>query len=130
MAVETESDEQAIRETILGLSDGIGRLDAGKIKEAFHWNARVMTQTATEMCDHDADKWDRIISDARSDPGHVFRQGEARKRIAFIDVTGNAASAKVEWIFGDLMYTDYYTMLKIDGRWYIMNQVYQETSLK
>ena len=44
-------------------------------------------------------------------------------RIISIDITRNAASAKVELEIPGRIFTDYFNLLRIDGRWYIMDKI-------
>ena len=45
-------------------------------------------------------------------------------RIAAVDITGNAAAVKVVEDYPDSRYTDYLNLLRIDGRWWIVNKIY------
>ena len=58
-----------------------------------------------------------------------FIHKKSKKKILSIDVTGTAASAKVELAFSDAVYTDYYNLLKIGDQWYIMNTTYHTRTL-
>jgi hypothetical protein len=39
-------------------------------------------------------------------------------------VTGSAATAKLELARPDMMVTDYMALLKVDGRWVIVNKIF------
>ena len=45
-------------------------------------------------------------------------------RIASVDITGNAAAVKVVEDYPGSRYTDYLNLLRIDGRWWIVNKIY------
>ena len=45
-------------------------------------------------------------------------------RIADLDITGNAASVKVVEDYPGSRYTDYLNLLRINGRWWIVNKIY------
>lgn len=47
-----------------------------------------------------------------------------RRWIESVDVTGNAAQAKIVLDYPSARLTDYFTLLKIDGEWKIMNKVF------
>jgi hypothetical protein len=49
---------------------------------------------------------------------------ERRRYIESIDVTGNAAIAKVVSDYPSTRYVDYMALLKIDGEWKIVNKIY------
>jgi hypothetical protein len=56
-----------------------------------------------------------------------LRPGEAdstRRRVAEVDVAGDAAIAKLELERPDALITDYMSLLKVDGRWMIVNKIY------
>ena len=47
---------------------------------------------------------------------------QRKRRVVMVDVTGDAAVAKVELDFPDVKFTDYFSMLKIGGEWKIVNK--------
>ena len=62
------------------------------------------------------------------DPGEagpVLQKGTTPYwEIQALDVTGDAASVKVVDDYADLRFTDYLSLLKISGRWSIINKLY------
>lgn len=50
-------------------------------------------------------------------------EGRARS-IDFIDVSGDAALARATLDHGDIVFTDYFVLLEVDGEWRIANKVY------
>ena len=58
-------------------------------------------------------------------PGHPADDEADRKRhIAMIDVTGNTAVVKVILDYPSALITDYFSMLKVDGDWKIINKIF------
>ena len=51
------------------------------------------------------------------------RLANAEGRIISIDITNNAAAAKVELEIPGRIFTDYFNLLRIEGRWYIMDKI-------
>lgn len=51
-------------------------------------------------------------------------EAQRRRWIGMVDVSGNAAVAKVILDYPAVRITDYFTLLKIDGSWKIMNKVF------
>jgi hypothetical protein len=49
-------------------------------------------------------------------------EAQRKRRVLMVDVTGDAAVAKVELDFPDVKFTDYFSMLKIGGEWKIVNK--------
>lgn len=124
--MEINEERINIEKTLQYFFDGLDRLDAITIKKAFHPDARSFFVEQDTLGINMIDHWTQTTQTAKDDPDHPFRT-KSRKNIVYIDITGVAASAKVEWIFQDFMFTDYYNMLKIGGRWYIMNKIYHTT---
>jgi hypothetical protein len=50
-------------------------------------------------------------------------EAKRKRRIVSIDVTGIAASAKVELDYPQVFFTDYFLLLKVDGEWKIMDKI-------
>lgn len=51
-------------------------------------------------------------------------EAQRKRWIEMVDVTGNAAIAKVVLDYPTAKLTDYFTLLKIDGQWKIMNKIF------
>ncbi|MGH7711876.1 MAG: nuclear transport factor 2 family protein [Gemmatimonadaceae bacterium] len=51
-------------------------------------------------------------------------EAQRKRRIVNVDVTGDAAVAKVELDYPNALLTDYFTLLKVDGKWMIMNKIF------
>lgn len=51
-------------------------------------------------------------------------QRKDHRKIESIDITGNAAIAKIVLDYPTVKFTDYMTLLKIDGEWKIVNKSY------
>jgi hypothetical protein len=49
-------------------------------------------------------------------------EAQRKRRIESIDVSGNAASAKIVLDYPNVKLTDYMNLLKIDGEWKIVNK--------
>ena len=119
----SESEVKAVREVIHQFCDGISNLDAAAIGKAFHADGCSFSVTPRGLCIEPAANWPEIIENAKNDSGHLFRQKHS-KRILRIDIVDSVAAAKVEWFFKTTRVLDLYNLAKINGRWYIMNQVY------
>jgi hypothetical protein len=116
-------DEAAIRKVIARFSEGIRDLDADQVSSIFHQEANSFSVTPSGICIEPHSAWPRIIKRARADSAHLFRE-PFTVRILNIDIAGTAATAKVEWKFESATIVDFYNMLKIEGNWLIVNQVY------
>jgi hypothetical protein len=47
-----------------------------------------------------------------------------KRRIVSVDVTGDAAMAKIELDYPAVFFTDYFNLLKVDGKWMIVNKTF------
>jgi putative lumazine-binding protein len=50
-------------------------------------------------------------------------EAKRKRRIVNIDITGIAASAKIELDYPDVFFTDYFLLLKVDGEWKIIDKI-------
>ena len=51
-------------------------------------------------------------------------EDQRRREIAMVDVTGDAAVAKIVLDYPGRVFTDYMSLLKIDGEWKIVNKTF------
>jgi hypothetical protein len=51
-------------------------------------------------------------------------EAKRTRRIASIDITGDAAMAKVELDYPSGRIVDYFALLKLDGKWRIVNKIF------
>jgi ketosteroid isomerase-like protein len=116
-------DEKAIRQAIEQFIQGIRDLDAESIASVFHPDADSLSLTPRGICIEPAEAWPKIIEQAKAESTHMFRE-DFSVRILNIEVVGTVAAAKVEWTFESARIVDFYNMLKTEGKWLIVNQVY------
>jgi hypothetical protein len=51
-------------------------------------------------------------------------EAQRKRRIDFIDVTGDAAVAKITLEYPGVTLTDYMSLIKVDGEWRIVNKIF------
>ena len=51
-------------------------------------------------------------------------EAQRQRHIAMIDVTGNTAVVKVVLAYPSALITDYFSMLKVEGSWKIINKIF------
>jgi hypothetical protein len=61
---------------------------------------------------------------ARSPGKPADDEAQRRRSIESVDITGNAAVAKVVLDYPQVKFTDYMSLLKIDGEWRIVNKTF------
>lgn len=117
-AAKPSADEDAIRQTVQLYFDG-----GEKLNQAFHTDARMLyvKEGKFQVVPISAYIAKNIAWSAKpKDASYV----EPVKRIASIDVTGNAAVAKLEITKPGWATTDYMSLLKVDGQWVIVNKIF------
>ncbi|MND84339.1 putative lumazine-binding protein [compost metagenome] len=62
--------------------------------------------------------------DAVASEGPTVAGSQPLIQIEAIDVTGDAATVKVVDEFAGMRFSDYLSLLKVEGRWVIVNKVY------
>jgi hypothetical protein len=122
---EMNKEESAIRQTLRNFFEGVDNLDAALIKEALYPEERsfYISDTGTVGGLRYGD-WDDYLVSVKQDFEHPLRREKSKKEIVYIDITGTAAAAKANLIFSDFTFVDYYNLLKVDGRWYIVNTTF------
>lgn len=118
------SETDKIKETLQYFFEGFDNLDTELICKAFHQTAFLMEITPNGLMSMSQHDWYAYLNSIKEDKNHPFIEQRFMKTIKTIDVTGTAASVKVEWESETIRFTDYYNMLKVDEKWLIMNKIY------
>ena len=127
--ITTKQEDRAIRLAVKQFFEGIRSLDAELISAIFHPHSSSFSVTPRGICIEPAETWPRIIEQAKADSAHLFRE-RFSVRILGTDIVGTVATAKVEWTFESARIVDFYNLLKTEGMWLIVNQVYHTFILR
>ncbi len=115
------ADEAAIRQTVQYYFDG-GRLrDSVALRKAFHPDARMLFAKNGKLVVVPISEYIAGVAKNKLKPGEV---DSTKRRVSSVDVTGDAAVARVELERTDAQITDYMSLLKVDGRWLIVNKIF------
>ncbi len=113
------ADVQAIQETIDLYFKGHETGESRYFKEAFHGEAMLFWISEGALMQRTSTAF------AEGAPGAPpADEAQRKRRIVNIDVSGNAAIAKLELDYPGVLIHDYMSMLKIDGRWKIVNKTF------
>ncbi len=113
------TEETAVRATVERYLHGLQYNDVGDLARAFRPDARLFfVRKDGTLGELTQQKW---YEGFRESAG---KKEEGDLSIASLDVTGNAASVKVVENYPRSRYTDYVSLLKIDGAWWIVNKIY------
>ncbi|MFN0092297.1 MAG: nuclear transport factor 2 family protein [Acidimicrobiales bacterium] len=115
------SELAAIEATLQTYFDGLYDGDVDKLAEAFHPVAHLYSVSSeAEVADLPLAEWLRIVAGRAS----ARARGDARlDRVVTIDQSGPAtAFAKVQCQLPPRYFTDYLSLLKVEGRWRIVSK--------
>ena len=118
-AQETVDEEAAVRAALEHYLLGHATGDGSHFEVVFHPEAKLFwmrdgvlnTRTSAEYI-------------ANSSGAAAEDETQRRRAITMVDVTGDAAVAKIELDYPDALITDYMSLLKIDGEWKIVNKIF------
>lgn len=118
-ANEPAHEEAAVRQTIQSYLDGYAEGDVDKLKRAFRQDVVIKYINLTDG------KYSELSMPQLNEfMGKLPARWKVTSRIDMVDVHGSAAGAKVTvQIAGSVTWTDYLTLLKIDGKWWITGKV-------
>jgi hypothetical protein len=118
-----QSEIAAIEDTLRTYFDGLYEGDTRKLGAAFHPLSHLYSVGADGVpADLPRAEWFRMVE---SRPSAKSKGDERRDRIVSIDFSGPAtAFAKVECQLPPRYFTDYLTLLKIDGRWQVIAKAF------
>jgi hypothetical protein len=112
-------EEATVRATVERYLHGLKFNDVESLAKAFRPDARLFfvkkDGTLGELTQQNWYEGFRVSA---------VKEEEGDLAIAALDVTGNAASVKVVENYPHSRYTDYLSLLKIDGSWWIVNKIY------
>jgi hypothetical protein len=114
-----QQEEAAVREAVnqylkahaTGSAEPIRGVFRPELRMFFVRDGQLMSRTAEEY-----------MSGFRGQPQPD--EAQRKRRIASVDVTGSAAIAKVILDYPQATLTDYFALLKIEGKWQIVNKIF------
>lgn len=115
---EYKAVTEALQPYIKSAKSGDGKLN----RTAFYDHAHIVGSVDGEYSNPNADDFSKGITEFGPAP-------DVRHHIAWIDISGPAAAAKVEFIhWNGFRFTDFFVLYKHDGQWKISGKVYDSHS--
>ena len=112
-------DDSAVRAVVQRYLHGLKFNDTVSLHEAFWREARLFSiGPKGQLAELTQGKWYAMFAQSAG------KEEQGDLRIADLDITANAASVKVVEDYPGSRYTDYLNLLRIDGRWWIVNKIY------
>lgn len=115
------ADEAAIRQTVQYYFDGGKNRDSLTLRKAFHPEARMLFARDGKLALVPIGEYITRVGSERLKPGEV---DSTERKVVSVDVVGDAAVAKLELKRPGALLTDYMSLLKVDGRWLIVNKIF------
>ena len=115
------TDLELIQQTVQYYFDGLYHSDIEKLNKAFHPNAQIIGYFQGTLMFNSLEQFLEFVkaTPAPSKSGEKYDM-----RIVSIDMTGNEAVAKVEDLYLGFRFTDYLSLLNIEGTWVIINKTF------
>ena len=114
-----DGEEAAVRQTVENYLHGLKYNDVESLKKAFWPEAKLFfVKNDGQLGQLTQPQWYE---------GFAASAGKEEKgdlKITSVDMTGDAASVKVEEDYPGSVYVDYLSLLKFDGEWKIVNKIY------
>lgn len=118
-----KSDYASIEKTIWYYLDGDTQKDYEILKKAFHENATMKyISSKTGYTEYNALEAFKSIKGKSPETNRV-------NSIVYINVAGNAATAKVEVVYPKAVIVDYLTLLRVDGNWKIVGKIFSKKNI-
>lgn len=118
-ALAQVSEEAAIRETIQHYFQGHATGNGEHFRKAFHPDAKLFFVREGKLTVWTSEEY---IGRASGKP--AADEAQRKRQIDSIDISGNAAIVKITLDYPSVVFTDYMSMLKIDGQWKIVNKTF------
>jgi hypothetical protein len=115
------ADEAAIRQTVQFYFDGGKNRDSLTLRKAFHPEARMLFAREGKLVVVPIGEYITRVGSESLKPGEV---DSTERKVVSVDVVGDAAVAKLELKRPNAVLTDYMSLLKVDGRWLIVNKIF------
>lgn len=114
------ADDKAIRAAIDHYFLGHATGDGNHFRAVFHPESKLFAIREGKF-------WQLPSTDyaARASGKAPADEAKRKRWIESIDVTGNAAVVKVKLDYPAVLFTDYMSMLKVDGRWMIVAKTFE-----
>lgn len=120
--LSTFAEYKAVAKALQPYIDSAKTGDGELNRTAFFDHAHIVGSVKGKFYNMDADAFKEAIVQGGASP-------EVQHHISWIDISGPAAAAKVEFInWGGTRFTDFFVLYKHDGEWKISGKVYDSHS--
>jgi hypothetical protein len=114
-----DPEEAAVRAALDHYLMGHATGDPQHFRLVFHPDSKLYFNRDGKFGTRTAEEY---ISGAAGKPADD--EAQRKRRIVSVDVAGDAAQAKIELDYPTVFFTDYFNLLKVDGKWMIVNKTF------
>jgi len=114
-----DPQEGAVRAVVETYLHGLKFNDVPSLRSAFWPDAKLLFVNKNgSLGQLSQEEWYKMFA------GSAGKEEEGDLRIASVDITDNAASVKVIETYPKSVYVDYLNLLRLNGKWIIVNKIY------
>ena len=113
------AEEAAVRQAIEHYFRGHATGQGEHFRKVFHPESKLFWIREGKFAQRTSEEY---IAGASGKP--AADEAQRKRRIESVDITGNAAMVKVVLDYPRVRFTDYMSMLKVDGEWKIVNKTF------
>jgi len=118
-ATRENADEAEVRAALEHYLQGHATGDGQHFRLVFHPDSKLYFNREGKFSTRTAEEY---IGGASGKPADD--EAQRKRRIVSVDVSGDAAQAKIELDYPTVFFTDYFNLLKVDGKWMIVNKTF------
>ena len=116
------NDRHAIEQTVQTYLDGLYEGDADKLASVFHETSALTYEQDGKLAVLPREQWLKIVRERTSAKAQGLARDDA---ILLVDQSGpTTAFVKVKCQIPPRFFTDYLSLLKVDGRWVVAQKVF------
>jgi hypothetical protein len=109
------------------INGAFNALDPDAMRRGFHPDFAIFSADGEKIKRYPIDEWVAGVAKRKASPEFDPAKNVWKHKLPIIEVTGGAASVKVElYRNGTLVYTDYLSLLRFDSGWRIVAKVYHK----
>ena len=118
---------EAVAAVVQTYFDGLHHSDTARLRQAFHPRAHYVCATDGELLHRTMEEYFRVVENR---PSPASRGERRTDRIRSIELAGPVtARTCVNCSIGEKYFTDFLTLVLVDGRWQIISKVFHHEPL-
>ena len=124
----SDKDERAAIQELIEktyVNGAFNALDPDAMRRGFHPDFAIFSPDGEDISKYPIGTWADGVAKRKASADFDPEKNRWNHRFVSVDITGRSAAVKIELSHeGELVYTDYLTLLKFDSGWRIVGKVY------